>query len=103
MTLRRKAKGKGKKGKKNIESVPSEAGPDLDGIESECPMSKCRCAGWGEYKENPLRCRGLTIFSGMTPHQIAPYLDELVSDGPCVLHPYGSPALYSQNWLKCPP
>ena len=28
----------------NIESVPSEAGPDLNGIESECPMSKCRCS-----------------------------------------------------------
>ena len=41
----RKGEVKGKKGKKNIESVPSEAGPDLDGIESECPMSKCRCAG----------------------------------------------------------
>jgi len=44
---------KGKKGKKNIESVSSEAGPDLDGIESECPMSKCKCAGWGKYEEAP--------------------------------------------------
>ena len=47
----------------NIESVPSEAGPDLDGIEQGISNNEVEIGASG----NPQRCWGLSIFELASP------------------------------------
>jgi len=46
---------KAKNSGKDLKSQRKKREKRISNIESECPMSKCRCAGWGKYEEDPLR------------------------------------------------